>query len=207
MRRTIILAVIGLAIIIAAVVITREVLSYKQVSFDIKDPTTEITIYDRETGGEVAKAKNNDNIKLKIGSYHYTPHGERVDRSPVNFSVDDESEQTVTVDPAYSTEYLATLAKGQDSEIKKLMSSKYPAVMPKYNINRVELFNHGEVAGALLTPKGMDNNNPDAFYRAALRKKDGNWQLIGKPQVVLTKFNSPDVDMGVMEKINNMALK
>ncbi len=79
--------------------------------------------------------------------------------------------------------------------------------MKQFTANNTKLFGKGSWAGVLLTPVGMDPQSPGGYYRVLAEKKSGTWSLIGKPEIVLTKYNTPNVPIEMLTSVNSIALR
>ena len=53
----------------------------------------------------------------------------------------------------------------------------------------------------------MDPQSPGGYYRVLAEKKSGTWSLIGKPEIVLTKYNTPNVPIEMLTSVNSIALR
>lgn len=217
-RKTIItIAIIFGVLLIAGItvlgIIANEA-NYKNVSFTIEGPAELVDIYKKPSSGIEEKApkinsvSNKQTIKLRIGEYYYIPTGDTVDSTSVNFTVNDVDEnQTITIISSYSSEYLQKLANEQAVAITSVLTESFPSVMPRYEVNNLRLIGKGDLAGVLITPIGMDENSPDAYYRALLKKEGDSWKVIGRPEIVLTKFNTPNISTNILEIVNNLSLR
>jgi hypothetical protein len=209
MKKYIILALVILAIIAAGWGIY-EFFQYKNTTFTLSSDVTKVDVYVEDENVEEKKlagtaTKSNPTIKLRVGSYEYVPEGNKIAKDTKQFSVKNDS--TVTVDPDYSETYLDSIAIAELPALAAALSDKYPEQMKQFTANNTKLFGKGSWAGILLTPVGMDPQSPGGYYRVLAEKKSGTWSLIGKPEIVLTKYNTPNVPIEMLTSVNSIALR
>ena len=111
MRKLLISAVI---LVITSTIIwgLYEFLQYKDVTFNLSDNISKVEIYIKDENAEekpviATVTKDKPTVKLRVGSYEYTPSGDKISKKPVNFSV--KNTESITVDPSYSESYLPFL--------------------------------------------------------------------------------------------------
>lgn len=214
-KKNIVAIVIGVLIVISIILgILANNATYRNITFIIKGPSKVVDIYQKsnpdikDKAPKIKSASDKQVVKLKVGDYYYIPTGDTVDTTSVNFTVSEtDKEQTITVISSYTPSHLKKLADEQMPLIASVLVSSFPSVMPRYEINNLQLIGTGDTAGVVLTPIGMDENNPDAYYRALLVKDGTSWKVIGKPEIVLTKFNTPNTSAVLLEIVNDMSLR
>jgi hypothetical protein len=209
MRKLLIPAVI-LVITSAVIWGLYEFLQYKDVTFNLSDNISKVEIYIKDENAEEKPVigtvtKDKPTIKLRVGSYEYTPSGDKISKKPVNFSV--KNTESITVDPSYSESYLDSIAKNELSALSQALTAKYPSQMQRFQANNTKLFGKGEWAGVLLTPVNMDPSSPGGYYRVLAQKKSGSWEIVSTPEIVLTKHNTPNIPIDILTSVNNIAIR
>lgn len=145
MRKLLIPAVI-LVITSAVIWGLYEFLQYKDVTFNLSDNISKVEIYIKDENAEekpviATVTKDKPTIKLRVGSYEYTPSGDKISKKPVNFSV--KNTESITVDPSYSESYLDSIAKNELSALSQALTAKYPSQMQRFQANNTKLFGKG----------------------------------------------------------------
>lgn len=209
MKQRLIILVVVLAAIAGGLMWLQDYLSYRTVSFILTAPATGADIYQRpdnsESSVKIQTITSNQKLRLKDGVYSYIPQGADADTAPNSFSVT--KDETVTISPAYSLAYRQKLAPQIEPALQKALQAKYPTVMPQYKINNITIMAKADWAGVLLVPATMDENDPGALYRAILKKNGSSWEVTGKPQVVLTVYNTPGVERSLLQAANKLSLR
>lgn len=209
MKRYIIPAVVLIVATIGFFAAT-EFLSYHSVSFTLDPSVTSVSIH---PGGDSDEAMasiktitpNDTSTSLKEGEYYYLATGDDISVTQVPFSVT--GDLTITVKPYYSLKKLNELAASESRSISAALAQKYPTTIKGFETNNLSLFQRGDWAGVVLSPVGMDVNNPEGYYRAVLHKVGGQWQVVGKPQLVLTLDNTPGVSRELLTSVNELSLR
>lgn len=209
-KRLIIILSVAVLLIVGGLIIG-ELLQYRTVSFNIAEPTSSVDIYnkvndspDPAASPKVASATNNQSVSLKSGEYFYVPSGSNIDTSAVVFSVNNNT--VINVVSPYSRDYLSVIAQQESSAVKAAIAEKYPEIIARFNYSSITAYSRGQYIGVVLTPVDMDEHNPSGYYRAVLQKDGGTWKLVGRPEIVLTKYNTPDVDVNILTNINSIGL-
>lgn len=201
---------IALVIISATAWGLYEFFQYKDMTFKLSADTSKIEVYVKDENAEkkpfiATVTKDKPTVKLRIGSYEYIPSGEKISNKPTNFRV--KNSATITVDPSYSESYLDSIAKNELPALSQALTAKYPSQMQRFQVNNTKLFGKGEWAGVLLTPVNMDPSSPGGYYRVLAQKKSGSWEIIGSPEIVLTKYNTPNMPIDILTSVNNIAIR
>lgn len=217
-KKSIIITLIVTAVLIIIAIVIQAVVAdaanHRNITFTIEEPAKEIAIYKKgdetssETSPKVGTVSHNQTIRLRLGDYYYMALGDGVDTAPVDFTIEgEEKDQTIKVFSSFTADHLEELLKDQMTAIETAVNEAYPSVMPGYVVNNAQLLNKGDYAGILLTPVDMDENNPMGYYRALLVKTGDDWKVIGRPEIVLTKYTTPDVDVSILRQVNDISLR
>lgn len=194
---------IGIGSIIAVIMIaagTSYLLSLHKISFTLQNGVTGATIY-RSNKQEVLRISSNGNILLKNGDYYLIPEGPNLSRDPIIFKVADK-DMAVSVNPPYSKEYLNGLLDKEKPAVIAAITGKYPSVFTNYTLTRGALYRKGEWFGGLLKPNISDRREQKDPYRIVLQKKDGRWEVIRRPEYVLTSSKYKEVPVDILRTVN-----
>ena len=190
--------------------VASELLSYHSVTFTLDSNVKSVSVHSGEDSDEATASiktitPNDTSASLKEGEYYYLATGDDISVAQVPFSVT--GDLTVTVKPNYSLKKLSDMAVSESPAIYSALAQKYPSVIKGFEINNLALFQRGDWAGAVLSPIGMDANNPEGYYRTILHKVNNEWQVVGKPQLVLTLDNTPGVSRELLTSVNELSLR
>lgn len=208
-QKRIIASIISIILVIGVILGVRELLRYHMISFTFTSTISSIDIYEdieySDKPSVIAQLSSAGSVRLKEGQYYLIPKGKDIAQDKIGFSVS--KDETVAVDPSYSAQHLGGLATAEQPAIASLLTKQYPVAMAGYEIDSVTLYQKAEWAGVVLTPKGMDRQNPSSYYRAVAQKMNGVWKVIGSPQVVLTLDNTPGVPRSILIAVNTIGLR
>lgn len=200
------IVILGVGIILLAVVpfVIQYLLSFSAVTFDVKSPAA-ARLY-RVVGEEneqLSQAINNPvTIPLQNGDYCIEPTAENYETTPVCFTVQDK-DLSIEVDPSYTRLYLEGLLQDQVGAINKLIEETYKEVIGGFVLNKGTLLGRGDWYGTTLTQKVAKGEQGDV-YRVLLKKEGGNWIIVAYPQIILNKFDYPDVPYNILDKVNRL---
>ncbi len=196
---------IGLGFIVAIVLVafgTNYLLSFHKVSFAFQNDVASATIYGSDKQ-ELRRVEPNGSMLLKKGKYYAIPEGNNLSKDPINFTVEDK-DKTITIDPAYSKEYLKELLTKEKSVISAAITAKYPSVFSKYTLTHETLYGRGDWSGGLLEPIVSDVRDQRDPYRIVLHKENGDWKVVRRPEYVLTSSKYETVPVDVLRAINSI---
>lgn len=202
MKKTILITIGVILIIALSAFGTSYLLSHHKVSFVLQNGTTSATIYqsDKKKAGQVTP---NGHLLLKKGDYYAIPDGSNIATTPVNFTVM-ERDLTVTINPDYSEAYLNTLLVGETPAITAAITTKYPSILATYTLDQSTLYKRGDWYGGLLLPKVKDIREQEDFYRIVLHKENDKWQVIRRPEYILTASQFTSVPTDILSAINSL---
>jgi len=157
-------------------------------------------------GDELQKVTKSGELSLQNGSYFVIPEGEKVAKDEIAFTVKDE-DMSVSITPGYSREYLDELLKTEEAAINTAVTAAYPTQMQTRTIEKGTIFKKGEWFGALLVSNdpNLDLRSQTDYYRIILNKADGEWKVVGMPQLVLTTAEFKDVPDDILREVNKLA--
>lgn len=208
-KNRLILFIIALVILIGGYFAVREIMSYHKVTFTYGDHVSAVKVYINDVNADAPKElasieSSNSSVTLREGYYRYESVGENVSKTSTPFTVS--GDMTIEASAEYSETYLASRAAEQLPAINSALKTAYPSAMNTYEINNIALLKKADWAVVVLSKIGSDNNNPAPFYRAILKKQSANiWQVVSKPQLVITKFNTPDVEDSILRSANDLS--
>ena len=178
-------------------------LSLREISYTLDSSVSEIKVYSSKEK-EVGSLTKDNNLHLQDGKYYIIPQGENISKEKIPFTVEGE-DKTITVHPAYTDQYLKELFKQEQSAIELAISTKYPSLYPDYTLTNHTLFQRGEWFGGLLEPKVLDIRDERDPYRIVLHKKDGKWEVVRRPEYILTSSRYSEVPIEILRSINLLA--
>ncbi len=188
-------------IVLALLVSANFLLSFHKITFSLANDVTSATIY-RSNKQKIKDITTKDTTAfLKNGSYYLIPKGTNISQDAINFSVKKGS-KTIAVNPSYSKEYLADLLKKEEAPIETALTTKYPSVLAEYTLKQGNLYQHGDWFGGLLAPVVDDARDQKDPYRVVLHKQNGTWQVVRRPEYILTSAQYTNVPIGILRAIN-----
>lgn len=196
-----ILISLGILVIIALVVFgVSYLISLRKASFVLHDDITRATIY-RKDKQKVKDISSDSSMFLRKGTYYIIPEGENFSKDPINFTVNNK-DVTVEVNPSYTNEYLSELLKDEQPAIMTAITEKYPSLITGYTLNRGTLYKKGEWFGGLLQPKVTDPRDQRDPYRIVLHKNGDEWEVVRRPEYILTSSRYKEVPIDVLRAVN-----
>lgn len=203
MKKTIFFVYAGLVVGLLAIFAFIRLSSYHAVAFTISQPGLKVQVFrqlDDKKTEQVAEFTSTTELTLENGSYRYIATGEHIASTVNNFEVN--GRQAINVKPDFDKTYLAELLAPEQEALTAAIARSDPRITVYYTINKGELLGQGEWYGTTLTDKKADPAQPSDFYRILMKKQDGKWALIGKPRLVLSAPDYPDVPKEILSRIN-----
>lgn len=192
---------IGILVTIAVVALgVSYLLSLHKVSFTLSKYVTGATIY-KEDKQKVKQITSASHIMLTDGNYYVVPEGDHIATDKIDFTVD-KKDKTVSIDPPYSKSYLEALLQKEQPAINEAVHTKYPSLIDGYTLTRGQLYKQGEWFGGLLEPKVSDLREQKDPYRIVLHKQNGTWEVIRRPEYILTSSRYEEVPIDILRAIN-----
>lgn len=200
MKKNMIVPIIGFIIILCAGLGVHYLLSLRKVTLVIQKGTDSITLYTSKNK-TLKELSATGSIQLQEGTYYIIPKGKNIDDSKFFFNVEN-TEKTITVQPAYTTSFLASLLPNEIDEIKDAILKKYPNTFTSYTLSQGSLYGRGEWYGGLLKPVVSDNREQKDPYRVVLHKEKDTWNVVRRPEYTLNASRYKDVPIEILRKIN-----
>lgn len=197
-KRGVVFLLIIIAALVSSIVFMTNRLSYKDVYIDIKQPGVSIDI-SKSSGGDVISVSSSEAVKLKPGSYMYTPKGDGTDNSTETFEVKESF--TLKIDPPYSSDKLNSILLESKDDIRKVITNKYPFVLQDYIISDEALYNRGEWYTAKIIQKVSGGNEPD-IYRTIAHKDGSTWSISVKPTLSIDIESNKEVPSYAIRQVN-----
>lgn len=202
MKKSIIVIIISLIAIASSVAAYMYFSSFRNVSFDIKQPNVTVEIFESESGKSIKTITSSSSVSIRDGEYYYQTSGDRYESESEALIVT--SDTSIIIDPAYSSEYLSSLLKPQEGSIHKLIRAAYPGVIGRFNIHDGKLFERGDWYGTILTEKVDDERQITDPYRVILKKNGETWEMLGSPEIVVNTSNQPEVPLDILRQVNDL---
>lgn len=177
-------------------------LSLHKVTFTIDKEVEEIVIYNAGDK-DIKRLSSDDKVLLRAGKYYAVPAGENIVTDKIQFSVEDK-DVAVDIQPPYTSEFLADILKDEAEAIRTAVVKKYPSALNEYSLVQESLYKRGEWFGGLLAPKVNNVRDKRDPYRIVLHKKDGSWNVIRRPEYILTSSRYNEVPIEVLRQINTL---
>lgn len=143
---------------------------------------------------------------IKPGEYSYRLIGDNIDNSQYDITITEDMDQLEITYAPYARHYLDRLAVDQSEAIGSIVNQQYVNRVDGYHIHKVSLLDRGQYAVALITPVGIDTDNPVNVYRVLLSRSGDSWSISTGPELLLTTANSPSIDKHILQSANNLAL-
>jgi len=197
--------IISVSIIMAAALAMTGVnylLSLHKVTFTLNQEVTAISVYNSKEK-RVGRLASSGEISLQEGEYYAVPEGERLATDKITFTIE-KSDKAITVNPPYEREYLDEAVKRELPAIDAAITAKYPSLISGYTLKSGTLYGRGEWFGGLLAPKVPSPRSLKDPYRIVLHKKDGSWEVIRRPEYVLTSSRYNEVPVEILRQINTL---
>lgn len=202
MKKRIVLLCIIAVIVIGGLFTVKFILSFHKVSLKLVSGVTTVQVY--SSHDSLLKTVNaSRDISLQNGSYYIKPSGNHIDISKINFTVNNK-DTSITINPDYSTEYLASLLKTEASSIQQTLTSTYGTTLNGFYVNPGYLYQKGGWYGTTLTQKVEVSGDTGDVYRIILQKKGDAWAVITKPQLVLSSSVYRDTPVYIVNIVNNL---
>lgn len=201
--KIIILSVLGFAVI-AGLTMWHYLVSFHSITLNVKGEVTSIVykVIDNKDQSSLKTIKSTVAMSLQNGQYCVKPTDTKYDTSAICFTVQNK-DMSITIDPDYSANYLEQLLITQIDQINSVITTKYGPIIDSYTLIGGVLYGKGEWYGTTLTEKVAPSDRGD-IYRVLLEKKGNSWVIIAYPQIVLSKFDYPQVPFTVLSDVNKL---
>lgn len=120
--------------------------------------------------------------------------------SGTHILADDEND--VTLRPDFNDARKNQYFDEQKSSIEQSINTEFIGYN-RYSVKDFDIADRGEWAYVLLEYNGDYGYSSDDL-RTVLRLNEDSWSVVAAPNIVLTKYNSPDVDVDVLKRGNTL---
>ncbi len=195
MKKTIIIGVISLLVIIAGIITIIELSSYRTVNVSVKGEGYSVEILNNEDA-VINTLTETGSLRLKEGSYGYKTIGEQYSDTVTYFTVD-RNNTSILIDPSYSDEYFERVLQEESPQIQQIITTSYPFVNGSYIINNLTLHKKGEwLTGELITV--VDRRDDPDIYRFVMKKENNVWNFIVSPRIAIDKNSAASVPEDIL---------
>lgn len=203
MKKNILISSIIIVIAIISLITYQYFSSFKEVSFSIKQTGLTVDVFkiNKDNNQKINSFSSDTKLSLQNGDYYYIANGEKFDSTHHLFILTN-SIKTITIDPDYSSAYLASVLTAENTAIQAVIESAYPTAIKQYDIFSSQLFQKGEWYGGLLKYRTSDPNDVKDPYRIVMHFENNKWVIIHYPEIVVTKTNDPTVPVEVLNAVN-----
>lgn len=205
MKKNILISIIIVVIAIISFITYQYFSSFKEVSFSVKQTGLTVDVFkiNKDTDQKINSFSGDVKLSLQNGDYYYIANGKKVDSTHHLFTLTD-AVKTITIDPDYSSAYLASVLAAENTTIQTVISVAYPAVIKQYDVFSSQLFQKGEWYGGLLKYRTSDPNDIRDPYRIIMHFENNKWVIVNYPEIVVTKTNYPTVPVEILNAVNTL---
>lgn len=159
------------------------------------------TAEQQEVGGVNQSGKR---VKLEPGEYEYVLKGDNIDSSARKYTVDENSKQLDITYAPYSEEYLQQLYQADETGYRQLIQDEVLDGVDGYEQSEARLLDRGQILAVTVVPEDFDAANPVNVYRSVFVQSGDTWKQIGSPELYRSVFNTPDVSVEILRRINDI---
>jgi hypothetical protein len=209
MKKYIIITIVTIALLVGVVYGISYYLSFKKVTVTVERANISADIYPDSAVAEdhsvdknakITTVTTSTTLSLKAGTYYVIPTTKDIDSTPTSFTIEDK-DISVSINPGYSKEYLASLLPKELSTIKTVLTTKYPQ-LSGYTVNDGALYQDGDWYGTTIILPAPGPGASGDVYRTVLHKVNNAWQIAATPQLVLTAIEHKDIPFAVLSDLN-----
>jgi len=212
-KYTIRLIIIGIIIIalIGAGFAYKYFSSFHKVTLTVQQSGLSADIYQRNPNSDesdsdtkVGTVKGTQILSLQPAKYYAVPTDAKYDNSQISFTVADK-DMSVSVNPGFSSNYLASVLATELPNITTVINAKYAAILSGYTINSGKLYLDGTWYGTTITQKSPGPGQLGDVYRTVLHKVNGTWQFAATPALILTAPDHKDIPNDILVDLNKQS--
>lgn len=200
-----VIAIVGVLLLLVALpFVVSYLLSFHTVTLSVSGaPSARLYKLQNKKEEQVMQSINSaTTLRLQNGTYCAKPTAENYQDTPVCFTVENK-DLAASLDFSFTQLYLDELLKDQQASINKLIKDTYKEVIDGFVLKDGMLLGQGDWYGTTLTKKVARGDQGDV-YRVLLKKSGDAWSIVTYPQIVLSKFNYPDVPYSVLDTTNKI---
>lgn len=185
--------------------------SFRKVTFTVKQSGLSADIYQRNPNSEESDSdtkmgtiKDGEVLSLRPAKYYAVPTDTKYDNAQISFTVADK-DTSVTVNPGFSSNYLASILAAELPAINSVINTKYASVLTGFTVNSGKLYLDGSWYGTTITQKSPGPGQLGDVYRTVLHKVNGTWQVAAAPALVLTAPDHTDIPNDILVDLNKQS--
>lgn len=176
----------------------------ERVSFKFADQNGYVRLLNKD-GVETARFYNDITLDLEKGSYMLVAESE--DYAVENYGVNVEGTMEVKISYVFSGKRLEELLTQElADEFDEKLSVAYPMQMRDHIVTKRRLFGEANWAGVIVESRAGREDNIQSVYRVVFRKNGAEWNMMGRPELILTMDSHPNVPLGILEQINRLGV-
>ncbi len=202
----------AIIIIIAAVIAVGLVasfamylLSFHTVTFTLDKADASLAIYradDKDKKNKLADSTaSSRSLRLQEGEYLAVITNKEYDASSTNFTVG-KSDSSVAVNVAFSREYLDVIVDQELPLINIAIKAAFPQQITSFSLEKGQLYDEGQWYTTTFIQNTASPDEIGDVYHLVAKKEDGKWKVVGKPTLVLTQVEFPDVPLDILKAGN-----
>lgn len=200
MKKIVIISLILIITTIGGTILGISLLNYRTIGFKLTEKDYSVRIYEKGSDKLIAELDKSEDLRLAKGEYYYVTIGSNTSVQEFDFNVDDDT-TPITVRPSYSRDYLSSLIPDQLISVQNLLKSSYGDIVKDYETERFRLYGAADWGAGYLIQKVDPGQSPD-IYRYVVQKKNGQWQFVATPQLIISKSAYPQIPDEVLQSIN-----
>ena len=114
------------------------------------------------------------------------------------------NDESVPIDPYYSTQYLATAFSSELPHIKAALSSKYPSLGSNYTIDTGTFYHYGDWYSTTFYNAAPNPGDGVDIYGVILHKVGETWDITGTPNLVFNYAANPSIPKDIVDSTNHL---
>jgi hypothetical protein len=205
--------IIAIALGVAGGVVVNNKNSYKNVSVSLgqnlqvgiyKDlsKSSNNSIYSYAGESPVLTISSSQTVKLKMGVYDFVVNDPTHQyENPVTKTTVNNLTNSVSINPTYSSQKLATMLQAEQASIQQALIGYYPSLPLLYTISNDRLYGLGEWYGARLTP--IDPDIDDSVV-VIMQETNNKWSVAAAPQISIAIPSNPTIPSGVIDSVDQL---
>lgn len=173
-----------------------------RVEFIISDNISEVSIFDANSNSESIKTLEKSSIiSLDAGDYTVTSFGEKTGFYTKIISVQNDS--VIEIDPPYSANHLDDLLDDELSALSSTIEQFFGENLDDLSVSRGELLERGDWYSTTIFERINDPRQQPDYYVLLLSKSADSWEVVAGPDIVLTRYDYPDIPIDILTLANN----
>lgn len=201
--------VVLLAVIVGGIIWTLDYLSWRPVTFNLSSETKSITVYPSgnslqdeysDTTQAIGELDKTGTLRVKPGVYVVIPEGDKIATDYIEVTIADDTKE-ITINPYYSSEYLAEKFSDHTSSIHTLIKQRYEPVTNNYGVDTGAFYHFGDWYTTFLykQPAGYDDSDK---YGVILHKEGEEWKIVTTPEIVFKYSDYENIPRDIIDAAN-----